>query len=197
MKKLVFATNNPHKIEEIKQILGDTFLILSLRDLNFEEDIPETGTTLRENASQKSHFIFERFGMDCFADDTGLEVDALGGDPGVYSARYAGEKATYDENVEKLLSQLKGEKIRSARFKTVISLLLDGKEYFFEGKVEGEITRERRGTDGFGYDPVFLPDGFTETFAEMSGGLKNKISHRGRAVAKLVDFLKQQHNGEN
>ena len=190
MKKLVFATNNPHKIEEIKHILGDTFLILSLRDLNFEEDIPETGATLRENASQKSHFIFERFGMDCFADDTGLEVDALGGDPGVYSARYAGEKATYDENVEKLLRQLKGEKIRSARFKTVISLLLDGKEYFFEGKVEGVITRERSGTDGFGYDPVFLPDGFTETFAEMSGGLKNKISHRGRAVAKLVDFLK-------
>ncbi len=189
MKKLVFATNNPHKIEEIKQILGDTFLILSLRDLNFEEDIPETGATLRENASQKSHFIFERFGMDCFADDTGLEVDALGGDPGVYSARYAGEKATYDENVEKLLRHLKGEKIRSARFKTVISLLLDGKEYFFEGKVEGEIIRERSGTDGFGYDPVFLPDGFTETFAEMSSNKKNQISHRGRAVTQLVSFL--------
>lgn len=197
MKKLVFATNNPHKIEEIKQILGDTFLILSLRDLNFEEDIPETGFTLKENASQKSHFIFERFGVDCFADDTGLEVDALGGDPGVYSARYAGEKATYDENVEKLLHELKDKKIRSARFKTVISLLLDGKEYFFEGRVEGTITKSRKGKDGFGYDPVFLPDGFAETFAEMSGSLKNKISHRGMAVAKLVDFLKQSRHVEN
>jgi len=189
MKKLVFATNNPHKLNELKQILGDDFQILSLNDLNFNEEIPETGDTLKENASQKSHFIYERYGLDCFADDTGLEVDALGGAPGVYSARYAGENATYDENVEKLLFELKGERIRTARFKTVISLLIGGKEYFFEGRVEGVITESRKGKDGFGYDPVFLPDGFDETFAEMSSNKKNQISHRGRAVAKLVCFL--------
>ena len=189
MKKLVFATNNPHKLNELKQILGDDFQILSLNDLNFNEEIPETGDTLKANASQKSHFIYERYGLDCFADDTGLEVDALGGAPGVYSARYAGENATYDENVEKLLFELKGERIRTARFKTVISLLIGGKEYFFEGRVEGVITESRKGKDGFGYDPVFLPDGFDETFAEMSSNKKNQISHRGRAVAKLVCFL--------
>ncbi len=189
MKRLVFATNNQHKIKELKQILGDHFQVLSLADLNFREDIPETGISLKENASQKSHFIYERFGLDCFADDTGLEVDALAGAPGVYSARYAGENATYDENVTKLLSEMDGKSDRKARFKTVISLLINGEEYFFEGKVEGSITERRSGNDGFGYDPVFLPDGFNETFAEMSSYKKNKISHRGRAVAKLVSFL--------
>ncbi len=189
MKKIIFATNNPHKLSEVRGLLGNMFEIISLKELEAEEDIPETGQTLKENASQKSHFIYERYGLDCFADDTGLEVDALDGAPGVYSARYAGENATYDENVEKLLFELKGERIRTARFKTVISLLIDGKEYFFEGRVEGVITNERKGHDGFGYDPVFLPDGFDETFAEMSSDQKNQISHRGRAVAKLVYFL--------
>ncbi len=192
MKKLVFATNNRHKLSELKQILGENFQILSLKDLGFREEIPETGDTLKENASQKSHFIYECYGLDCFADDTGLEVDSLGGAPGVYSARYAGENATYDENVEKLLRKLKGDRRRTARFKTVISLLIDGKEYFFEGRVEGVITESRKGKDGFGYDPVFLPDGFDETFAEMSSNKKNQISHRGRAVAQLVSFLNDE-----
>lgn len=190
MKKIVFATNNLHKLSEAKALLKNIFDIVSLKELGFEGDIPETGETLAENASQKSHFIFEQYGVDCFADDTGLEVDALEGEPGVYSARYAGEQATYEENVTKLLQQLKGESQRKARFKTVISLILDGKEFQFEGSVDGRILERRNGDSGFGYDPVFLPDGYMESFAEMPAELKNRISHRGKAVEKLVSFLK-------
>ena len=189
MRKIVFATNNQHKLSEVRNILSDDFEIISLKELGFNDDIPETGVTLAENASQKSHFIFEKFQVDCFSDDTGLEVEALNGVPGVYSARYAGEKATYEDNVNKLLFEMKGLTNRKAAFKTVISLILDGKEYLFEGKVEGEIVPVKRGGGGFGYDPVFLPAGFDKTFSEMSPEQKNKISHRGKATAKLVDFL--------
>lgn len=190
MRKIVFATNNLHKLSEAKALLEDIFDIISLKELGFEGDIPETGKTLAENASQKSHFIFERYGVDCFADDTGLGVDALGGEPGVYSARYAGEQATYEENVTKLLQKLKGESQRKAHFKTVISLILAGKEFQFEGSVDGRILERCSGNSGFGYDPVFLPDGYTESFAAMPAELKNRISHRGKAVEKLVSFLK-------
>ncbi len=190
MKKIVFATNNPHKLSEVRDLLGDLFEIVPLEELGFEGEILETGTTLAENALQKSHFIFVRYGLDCFADDTGLEVDALGGAPGVYSARYAGEHATYEENVMRLLHALEGKENRTARFKTVVSLILSGNEYRFEGKVEGQILSECQGNSGFGYDPVFLPDGYSETFAEMSSVLKNHISHRGKAMTKLIGFLK-------
>jgi len=190
MKKIVFATTNKNKLKEVREILGDNFEIISLKDIDFHEDIPETGDTLEENASQKSHHIFDRFNIDCFADDTGLEVDALDGAPGVYSARYSGENATYDENVNKLLSELKGVAERSARFRTVISLLIDGKEYFFEGAVEGFIIDHKLGSGGFGYDPVFVPDGYSQTFSEMEPEIKNSISHRGKAIEKLANFLK-------
>ncbi|MCF6170607.1 MAG: non-canonical purine NTP diphosphatase [Bacteroidales bacterium] len=189
MKKIVFATNNVHKLEELRFILSADFRVLGLSDIGFGEEIPETGNTLAENASQKSHHIFDRFQLDCFSDDTGLEVDALDGRPGIYSARYAGENSTYEQNVDKLLNELKGVENRTARFKTVISLIVDGTEHLFEGRAEGVITKDKRGGKGFGYDPVFLPDGYEQTFAEMPAGLKNKISHRGKAVAKLVAFL--------
>ncbi len=192
MEKIVFATNNSHKLSEVRALLGNIFEIVSLKDIGFKEDIPETGVTLAENASQKSHFIYERYGLDCFADDTGLEVDALEGAPGVYSARYAGEHASYEENVTKLLHELDGEKNRVARFKTVVSLIVDGNEFQFEGRVEGQILEQRFGNSGFGYDPVFLPDGYPETFAKMSPELKNRISHRGKAMQKLVVFLKNR-----
>ena len=192
MKKIVFATNNAHKLEELRNILSGKYQVLGLSDIGFNDDIPETGDTLAENATIKSQHIFDRFDIDCFSDDTGLEVDALDGQPGVYSARYAGENCTYEQNVAKLLDKLKGETNREARFKTVISLILDGTEYQFEGRVEGMITKERHGAKGFGYDPVFLPDGYSQTFAEMPSGVKNKISHRGKAVAKLVEFLSKQ-----
>lgn len=191
MKKIVFATNNKHKLDELKQILAGKFEVLGLIDIGFTDDIAETGLTLADNASIKSHHIFDRFEIDCFSDDTGLEVDALGGEPGVYSARYAGVDSTYAQNVDKLLAKLKDEKDRTARFKTVISLIMNGVEYQFEGSVEGVITAKRHGKKGFGYDPVFLPDGFSQTFAEMPAGLKNKISHRGKAVVELVKFLNQ------
>jgi len=190
MKKIVFATNNQHKLSEIRDILGSDFEVISLKELGFNEDIPETGDTLAENASQKSHFILDRYQVDCFSDDTGLEVEALNGEPGVYSARYAGEDCSYDDNVNKLLKELGDSENRKAAFKTVISLLLDGEEYLFEGRVDGVITNDKRGSGGFGYDPVFLPDGYNQTFSEMSAELKNKISHRGRATVKLVAFLK-------
>ncbi len=192
MRKIVFATNNKHKLQEIRSILSGHFEILSLSDIGFYEDIPETGDTLAENASQKSHAIYERFNLDCFSDDTGLEIDALDGDPGVYSARYAGESASYDDNVNKVLFELKGKENRRAAFSTVISLILDGKEFQFEGRVPGQITREKHGNGGFGYDPVFQPDGFDITFAEMPAETKNKISHRGKATQKLVAFLNEK-----
>jgi len=190
MRKIVFATNNQHKLSEIRDILGKDFEVVSLKELGFNEEIPETGDKLADNASQKSHFIFDRYRVDCFSDDTGLEVEALNGAPGVYSARYAGEDCSYDDNVNKLLRELGDSGNRKAAFKTVISLLLDGKEYLFEGRVDGVITTDKRGSGGFGYDPVFLPDGYDQTFSEMGAELKNKISHRGRATAKLVAFLK-------
>ena len=189
MRKIVFATNNQHKLSEIKNILGNDFEIISLKELGFTNDIPETGKTLAENASQKSHYIYNLYKVDCFSDDTGLEVEALDGDPGVYSARYAGEDCSYDDNVNKLLKELGNSQNRKAAFKTVISLILDGKEYQFEGRVDGSVTTEKHGSGGFGYDPVFLPDGYRQTFSEMDATLKNKISHRGKATAKLVDFL--------
>ncbi len=192
MKKIIFATNNLHKLSEVRVLLGNMFEIVSLKELDFNEEIPETGKTLSENAFQKSHFIYERYGLDCFADDTGLEVDTLDGAPGVYSARYAGEHASYEENVTKLLDALDGERNRTACFKTVVSLILKGMEFLFEGRVDGLILEQRAGNSGFGYDPVFLPDGYSESFAEMSPKLKNRISHRGKAMQKLIVFLKNR-----
>lgn len=189
MKELVFVTNNQHKLSEIRQILGSFCKVISLSDLGFNEDIEETAPDLEGNALLKARHIHDRFGCDCFADDTGLEVDALNGAPGVYSARYAGENATYADNVNKLLEALAGISNRSARFRTVIALILDNREYLFDGTVEGEITKEPRGLTGFGYDPVFRPLVSEKTFAEMSNEEKNVISHRGLATGKLRDFL--------
>jgi XTP/dITP diphosphohydrolase len=189
-RKLVFATNNSHKLEEIRSVAGLDVEILSLNDINLEVEIPEDYETLQENALQKARFINEKTGMDCFADDTGLEIDALDGRPGVKSARYAGPQCNPEDNIRKILFELGDTKFRNARFKTVIALILDGKEYFFEGKVEGEIMHEKHGGSGFGYDPVFQPEGHTLTFAQMQPEEKNAISHRARAMAKLVDFLK-------
>lgn len=189
--ELVFATNNKHKIREITDLLDDNFRILGLADLNITEDIPEEAETLEENALFKARYVHERSGLNVFADDTGLEVTALGGAPGVYSARYAGEGKSFDDNIEKLLGAMQGADERSARFRTVIALILDGSEYLFEGTVEGEITRDRRGTGGFGYDPVFLPSGHDRTFAEIPLSEKNTISHRARAMRKLLEFLRE------
>lgn len=191
MKKIVFATNNQNKLREVREILNGKYRVFGLKDIGFDGDIPETGVTLAENASIKSKFVFDRFGMDCFSDDTGLEIDALAGRPGVYSARYAGEDGNSERNIEKILIELGTNNNRTARFKTVVSLLLGGKEFFFEGKAEGKIITEKHGKDGFGYDPVFIPDGFDLTFAEMTADQKNSISHRGIAIRKLVDFLSE------
>lgn len=195
--QLIFATNNQHKLEEISALLGGKFQLLGLKDLQISEEIPEDHETLEENASQKAWYIFNKTGKNCFADDTGLEVDILDGAPGVYSARYSRMgQPTFPEleaapgNIKKLLLKMEGAANRSARFRTVISLVMDGKEYQFEGIVEGEITLSASGAKGFGYDPVFIPRGFDSTFAEMDITQKNQISHRARAIAKLVDFLK-------
>ena len=189
MKKIVFATNNAHKLEEVKHALNDIYEIISLDEIGFTEEIPEPYDTLKENASIKSRTISKRFNINCFADDTGLEVEALNGAPGVYSARYAGENCSFQDNVNKLLDELKGIKNRKAHFRTVISLIIDGKEYFFEGKVNGHIAEKSSGKEGFGYDPLFIPESYNVSFAEMDLEEKNKISHRGRAVKKLVEFL--------
>ena len=190
MKKLVFATNNVHKLEEIRAILGDKVEILSLNDIDCHADIPETADTLQGNAALKAQYIYENYGLDCFADDTGLEVEALNGAPGIYSARYAGGEGHDSEaNMKKLLSEMQDKDNRRARFRTVICLIEGGKEHFFEGIVNGSIIRERKGGAGFGYDPVFIPDGYSETFAEMGNDEKNKISHRARAVQKLCEYL--------
>jgi len=186
---LVFATNNQHKLQELQAILGDEFRLLSLKDIGCNEDIPEEQPTLEGNASQKSHYIFNKFGYNCFADDTGLEIDALNGEPGVYSARYAGEEKSAEANMEKVLHKMAKINRRKARFRTVISLIINGKEDLFEGVVNGEILFSKKGGSGFGYDPIFQPDGFEKSFAEMGMDEKNKISHRGRAVQKLVNFL--------
>ncbi|WP_299584405.1 non-canonical purine NTP diphosphatase [uncultured Sunxiuqinia sp.] len=188
--KLVFATNNPHKLRELQQLLGDEIQLLSLADIGCNEEVPENQETLEGNAAEKSFFVFEKYGFNCFADDTGLEVDALNGEPGVYSARYAGEARCAEANMARLLDQLQGREDRTARFRTVISLIIDGKETQFEGIVEGQILKEKQGDAGFGYDPVFQPDGFSASFAAMDANQKNQISHRGRAVEKLVAYLK-------
>ena len=193
--KIVFATNNAHKLDEVRQVVGNSFDIVSLRECGITEDIPENEPTLEGNALSKARYIHARTGLDCFADDTGLEVEALGGAPGVRSARYAGDQHDFDANNTLLLKNLEGEENRTARFRTVIALILGGKEYLFEGKVEGSIIDHMSGTEGFGYDPMFVPEGDTRTFAEMSAEEKNAISHRGRAVAKLVEFL-QAENGK-
>ena len=193
MKKIVFATNNQHKLSEIRQILGDRVEVLALKDINCDVDIPETGTTLEANALQKAQYIYDHYQMDVFADDSGLEVDALGGAPGVYSARYAGGEGHDSEaNMAKLLHELGENNNRKARFRTVIALIIQGQVHEFEGIVNGEITRERRGGEGFGYDPIFQPEGYDKTFAELGTEVKNQISHRARATQKLVEFLQKQ-----
>ncbi len=202
--KLVFATNNAHKLDEVRAILGSSVEVLSLSDIGCHDDIPETGTTLRENALQKAEYIYNKYRVSCFADDTGLEVDALGGAPGVYSARYAGgEGHDSQANMRKLLSEMEGVSNRKARFRTVIALL-EKRDVCpcgctsvkivncFDGIVEGTITEQKSGAEGFGYDPLFMPDGYDKTFAEMTADEKNAISHRGRAVAKLAEFLKKR-----
>ena len=189
--KLVFATNNQNKLKEVKQLLPASIELLSLKDIDCEDDITESGKTIRENAKIKSRYIYEKFGMNCFADDTGLEVDAIGGRPGVYSARFAGPSSRSEDNINKLLIELKGIENRKANFRTVISLMIDGKDETFEGIVNGVITNEERGSNGFGYDSVFMPDGFDKTFAEMTAQEKNEISHRGIAVNKLTSFIRE------
>jgi len=190
MRKFVFATNNEHKLRELRQILNGEFVLLSLNDIGCNEEIPETGTTLEFNASQKSHYIWEKYGIDCFADDTGLEIKALNNEPGVYSARYAGEAKSSEANIQKVLEKMKDIEDRRARFRCVFSLIMDGEETQFEGIVEGEILHEKEGNGGFGYDPIFKPLEYQKSFASLSPDEKNRISHRGRAVQKLVEFLK-------
>ncbi len=196
MKTLVFASNNAHKLEEIRAILGNKFDVKSLKDIDCNVDIPETGTTFRENALQKARYVKEHFGLDCFADDSGLQVEALGGDPGVYSARYAvknGRQVTAgskdDANMDVLLEKLAGKENRKACFRTCIALIYEGGTHFFDGVVEGHIITEKHGDGGFGYDPLFVPDGYEKTFAELGNEVKNNISHRAKAVEKLAEFL--------
>lgn len=188
-KKFVFATNNAHKLEEVTAILGKRIELLSLNDIDCHKDIPETADTLEGNALLKAQYVYEHYRMDCFADDTGLEVEALNGEPGVYSARYAGDGHNAEANMLKLLHNLEGVENRKAQFRTVFALIINGKEHLFEGVVRGEIIPTRRGNSGFGYDPIFVPEGYTQTFAEMGNELKNKISHRAIATNKLCKFL--------
>lgn len=190
--KLVFATNNAHKLREVSAMLGDEYELLTLSDIGCHVDIPETADTLQGNALQKAQYVKEHFGYDCFADDTGLEVTALDGAPGVHTARYAGPGHDTQANVDKLLANLQGAADRTARFRTVIALIKDGQTHFFHGIVEGSIATERRGDGGFGYDPVFIPEDYGLTFAELGEDVKNGISHRARAVAQLVNFLHGQ-----
>lgn len=187
--EIVFATNNSHKLEEARRMFGDSMKILSLSDIGCHDDIPETAETLEGNALIKARWVKERYGFDCFADDTGLMVDALGGAPGVYSARYAGEHCSPADNVAKMLREMQEKQDRAARFKTVVALTLNGKEHLFEGVVEGEISREPHGTEGFGYDPIFLPEAQNRSFAEMGPSEKDAISHRGRAMRKFADYI--------
>lgn len=187
--KIVFATHNAHKVSEVQAVLGSEYQLVTATEAGITEEIPETQPTIEGNALQKARYVYEHTGLNCLADDTGLEVEALNGAPGVYSARYAGEHVSYADNNVLLLKNLAGCENRKARFRTVIALIVDGKEYLFEGRVEGTIATEPHGEGGFGYDPLFVPEGSQLTFAEMSSEAKNKISHRGRAVAKLVAFL--------
>lgn len=191
IRKLVFSTNNEHKLEEVRAKIGKYYQLLSLKDLGDDVDIPEIGETLEENAMIKANYIWEKYGYNCIADDTGLEVKALNNAPGVYSARYAGEQKKSEDNVIKLLNELKGVENREARFRTILALIIDGKKYLFEGKVEGSITQLAKGDSGFGYDPVFQPKGYDKTFAELTLNEKNKISHRAKALEELVMFLRK------
>ena len=189
MKKIVFATNSMHKLVEIRKITTGKIEILSLADINCQEDIEETGTTLEENALIKARYVKDKYGYDCFADDTGLEVEALNGEPGVYSSRYAGANCNPEDNMIKLLSELRDSDNRNAQFRTVIAAITNGSEHLFEGVVKGSIIEEKRGSNGFGYDPVFMPDGYELTFGEMSDDVKNEISHRGVAMERFIAFL--------
>ncbi len=191
MEKIVFATNNKNKLKEIQLLLDGVVELVSLADINFNEEIDETETTLEGNALLKARAISEKFGCNVFADDTGLEIEALGGEPGVYSARYAGEPSNSENNMKLVLEKLQSITNRNAQFRTVIALILNGEEFLFEGKVNGEILEKKCGSEGFGYDPIFRPNGYQETFAQLPIAVKNKISHRGLAVKKLVDFLKK------
>ena len=192
--KLVFATNNKHKLQEVRDIVGDRVEVLSLSDINCNDDIPETADTLQGNALIKARYIYEKYGVDCFADDTGLEVEALDGAPGVYSARYAGEECDSEANMKKLLHNLTDKNNRNAQFRTVIALIINGEERLFNGIVKGVIATEKMGTSGFGYDPIFIPEGFSESFAQMDASMKNSISHRYRATEELSKFLKEKHD---
>ena len=192
--KLVFATNNKHKLEEVRAILGNSIEVLSLKDIDCHDDIPETADTLEGNALIKARHIHKKFGVDCFADDTGLEVEALGGEPGVYSARYAGKACNPEANMYKLLQNLTGKNNRNAQFRTVIALIIKGEEKLFNGIVKGTISNEKMGDAGFGYDPIFIPEGFSESFAQMTSDMKNSISHRYRATEELNNYLKEKHD---
>jgi non-canonical purine NTP pyrophosphatase, rdgB/HAM1 family len=189
-RRLVFATNNKHKLEEVSEILGDKIELLSLKDINCDVDIPETANTLEGNALLKAQYVFDNYKLNSFADDTGLEIAALNNEPGVYSARYAGEDKDSKANMRKVLEKLEGISNREARFRTVISLIIEGKTHAFEGVIKGKIIEEERGEAGFGYDPIFMPDGYDKTFAELGNDIKNEISHRALAVNKLCEFLK-------
>lgn len=189
--EIVFATHNQHKAAEAREILGKDWLLKDLREIGCLTDIPETADTLKGNALQKAQFVVDNYHINCFADDTGLEIEALNGRPGVYSARYAGEHCSFSDNMNKVLQEMQGVTNRKACFKTVIALILDGEVFYFEGRVDGVITTEPHGSEGFGYDPIFLPDGFNQTFAEMPAHEKNQISHRGRAMRKLIAFLNE------
>jgi XTP/dITP diphosphohydrolase len=191
--KLIIATNNIHKVEEIRQVINKKIELLTLNDIGFKGDIQELEMTLEGNAVQKAFYIFDRYHISCFADDTGLEIDALNGEPGVFSARYAGENCSYEDNIEKVLSAMQGIDNRNARFRTIIALIINRKPTLFEGIVLGTIIHERRGTNGFGYDPIFQPSGLPRTFAELSMDEKNKISHRAIAIKKLVDYFEKQN----
>ena len=189
--KLVFATNNKHKLEEVSHILKDKIELLSLKDINCDVDIPETATTLEGNAILKAQYIHENYGLNCFADDTGLEIEALNNEPGVYSARYAGSDKSSEANMLKVLKNLEGIENRKAQFRTAVSLIINNKQYLFEGIIKGTIIKEKRGNSGFGYDPIFVPEGYDKTFAELGNEIKNKISHRALAINKLCNFLKE------
>ena len=189
MEQLLFVTHNAHKSEEVKAIVGNNFEVMNLSEINFFDEIPETGNTFKENALQKAKFLHDRLGCNCFADDTGLEVDALNGEPGVYSARYAGEPSNTQRNIEKLLENLKGKENRKAQFTTVIAVILNNETHFFEGAISGQIIDNQRGEGGFGYDSVFIPDGYDKTFAELPAEVKNSISHRAVAMQKFKEFI--------
>lgn len=191
MTQLIFATGNPHKIKEVNELLDGLFELKGLRDIGCPEDLPETSPTIEGNALQKARYVRDHFGVNCFSEDTGLEIDALGGEPGVLSARYAGDERDSEANIALVLRQMEGENNRSARFRTVVALILDGEEYTFEGVVEGVIRTAKSGEGGFGYDPIFQPDGYPVTFAEMDSSTKNTISHRGKAIRQLIGFLQK------